>query len=132
MGTFKGPTRTGRTFEIPPCRVGKRKPSRVQIGAVIDSTGRSAAMRPSRATHSDRLTRSNSVHSSLTRPSPGDGADPSLPRLPTQRTGRTEGSTEQLGVGRFDDLVDQYQPFVERDEGAFHRIDREPLQLTPA
>src|SRR5438270_8192204 len=89
-------------------------------------------MRPSSATGSDRLTRTNSVHSSLTQPSPGDGAAPSLPCPPSDRTGRTEVSAEQLGVGRFDHLVDQYEPLVERDEGTFHRIDREPLQLTPA
>src|SRR6266581_3938396 len=132
MSTFKEPTRTGRTFEIPPCRVRKRKPSGVQIEPVIDRMGRSAAMRPSGATQGDRLTRSNSVHSSLTRPSSGDGAAPSLPCLPTHRTGRTEGSAQQLGVGGFNDFVDQYEPLVERYERTFHRIHREPLQFTPA
>lgn len=50
-------------------------------------------------------------------------------RLPTVPPGRLP---EQPRVGRLDDVVDEGQPLIERDEGALHRVDGEPLQLAPA
>jgi uridine kinase len=48
----------------------------------------------------------------------------------------TEATTvalpDQLRVGRLDHIVDDLQPLVERDERALHRVDGEPLQVTPA
>src|ERR1700728_4280624 len=38
---------------------------------------------------------------------------------------------DQYRVARLDHLVDDGQPFVERDERRLHRVDGEPLEVTP-
>lgn len=57
-------------------------------------------------------------------------------RTPNGAAGTTHATTvalpDQLRVGRLDHIVDEFQPLVERDERALHRIDGEPLQVTPA
>src|SRR5262249_11683556 len=38
-------------------------------------------------------------------------------------------SSHELGVRRLDDLVDENQSLIERDERTLHRVDREPLKI---